>query len=336
VSQNVDSMVLHSLQVFQHIILQGVPSEGIRLADRLRVFTAAGPKEQLIDNHFWWSAGEIDARAMQEAHTYAYSYMKFEPNLLITPEVAREFVRVFNAHVQLFCMALWLVKDNSPDVSMIHVRAGMGSDHIYAAKQSYISLFYTADCGQRETTFTSDEVQTALGYLKKIWHHLPLLDQNRESAVADAPRVTRALYFVQAARQQEDIAIKVAFYAICFETLFSTDFAGVAHRVSERAATFIALSGTDRQRVYLDVHHLYDARSTVVHGGKIGKKKMASPTLVEVATKCDEHLRRCIRRILDDDSVRQLFISESDDSIREHFLNELFPPAQAAPQEENQ
>lgn len=329
---------VHTLQVIDHLTLEGVPPEGLPLVNFLRIATNPALKEKIIDDYMWWACGEIDAKWMLAAQSFAQGYIRLGDRFL-SPDHAREIRLAFTFHVDLLFLAMWLVKDHSASASTLYMRVEKGEGIIpFSARERQVTTFTTSGCEHIESIFTRIELDQALAYVEKIHSVLPKVGINepiphQTGANADA-RITRVLYFLQSGRRENDIAIKIAFYAICFESLFSTDMAGVAHRVAERAATFITKSGSDRQRAYRDVHHLYDARSRVVHGSTIGKKKMAVPTLIEVAKRCDEHLRQCIRRILNDDTVRPYFINKSDDEIRDHFLSELFPPNSDAIQED--
>jgi hypothetical protein len=136
------------------------------------------------------------------------------------------------------------------------------------------------------------------------------------------------MYFAQGARKNADLGIKLAFYCICFESLFASESDSISHRVSERAAILIGSSADERRAIYRDIRQLYSVRSKVVHGASLTPHRIEG--LREVSKKCDEHLRRSIRLILDDRAVFGL-MQGSSEAIDAYFLERLLsrdpPPA---------
>ena len=142
------------------------------------------------------------------------------------------------------------------------------------------------------------------------------------TGVTDKSRVSRAIFLLQAARNAGDVGLKSAFYCICFEALYSTAVTEVNHRVSERVASFLGTKGEERRAIYKDVHDLYNVRSPVLHGSAIKGGKL--PAFLDLLRRCDDHLRRCFRRILDEPSMLDLFTKGDDARITTHFLDQLF------------
>ena len=56
--------------------------------------------------------------------------------------------------------------------------------------------------------------------------------------------------------------------AVVLEVLFSLQGGELTHKLSIRAAHLLGDSGEERLAVYESVHHLYEARSRIVHGGR--------------------------------------------------------------------
>jgi hypothetical protein len=316
-----------AIQIYTHLTLDGLPPKGIDLDANVTISSDPALREAITNARALPWVGKLEADVVMGAQSFAHS-LRRSPEPRMEKAVLLVFVRVFSASAKLFLLALWLIKDNSGNCGPAYVSV-QEEGRIGMASQRH-DAFYSTSAGTIETThFTRSEVDRAVEYYRQVDTVLPktkpALEEESTSGVIHESRIGRTLYFVQAARNAGDIAVKIAFYCICFESLFSTDTSGVSHRVAERAATFLGKTGTARRSIYSDVHELYGIRSKVVHGSPIKPSKLSE--IVALTRRGDEHLRGCIRRILDEAPMLDLFSKRSSDAIQDHFLNELFPDA---------
>jgi hypothetical protein len=109
---------------------------------------------------------------------------------------------------------------------------------------------------------------------------------------------------------------------MCLESLFSTDKEGITYRIAERTALFLGTSGPERRRILTDVTKLYGTRSSVVHGDVV--KPAQLPDLIERVKRADDYLRACLTKVLRDPPMRDLFSSQPEEAIVEHFKAQVF------------
>jgi hypothetical protein len=188
-------------------------------------------------------------------------------------------------------------------------------------------IYRCADTSSTVTTFSAEEVDRAIAYSKQIIAIVPQIeiqvDAPPPSGASTDSRTARVSYFLDSARGDRDVAARIAAYCMCFETLFSTDTAGVSHRVAERTALFVGATGTERRAIYQDMKALYAIRSKLVHGSHI--KGTALQSAPELSIRGDDYLRRCIRAILGDQTLLELFSGTNTDAIDHYFIERLFP-----------
>lgn len=266
-------------------------------------------------------AGTLDLFQLANNPTFAYVYKSHAVGTMDEAN-ADAYLRIFVVKIVFLMHALWLVKDNSANPLTAYLRLDDQSGPHFLS-QGFTLQTYTADCHTRPVHFSRTEFDRAVEYFHQIQAIVPQKPENEEYLTGlEGSRLARTIYFAQAARTTNDLLIRIAFYCMCFESLFSTDMAGVAHRVSERVAVFLGKSGAERRAIYDDVHKLYGTRSTVVHGSEIKSSKVSG--LVEVTVRGDDYLRRCLAKILADEALQELFAGKPE-GISQHFVNELFP-----------
>lgn len=97
-------------------------------------------------------------------------------------------------------------------------------------------------------------------------------------------RSGRALQFIDNARVSTNTGFKVAHYISAFESLFSTNFAELSHKLSERVAFFLGSHGHSKKEVFQNIKVAYGIRSKLVHGDNLSKSKIQ---------KCPEESQVC-------------------------------------------
>lgn len=226
----------------------------------------------------------------------------------------------------LFLQSLWLVKDNSVNASEVYftTRKVSGGDIWTLATPPL--WFFTADCQLRETSFSKGELDEAIAFYRASSEDSPQApyDAYRPAASAAAvkSRIGRGLLAIRYARAAEDIGLKCAFYCVSFEALLSTDRDAIAHRIAERTAILIG-SSADKLTIYRDIKKLYDGRSKVLHGCHLSQANLKS--LFERVARCDDYLRRTLRRLLLEPELKAMFDRDSKVELDDYFLQKLLP-----------
>ncbi|KQS27019.1 HEPN domain-containing protein [Dyadobacter sp. Leaf189] len=134
-------------------------------------------------------------------------------------------------------------------------------------------------------------------------------------------KLSRAYLLITQARMSQYVPIKLAFYVIALECLFSNDDKSeVNHKVSERASHFIGSSPEERIELFKKIKKLYDVRSKFVHGQSI---KSAIKDLSLLSIEIDEILRRIFRKLIDNKGIVDTFLGNQN-RLDEYYLKMIF------------
>lgn len=242
-----------------------------------------------------------------------------------------QILSIWHNYIGEFLFCLWLIKDNSLNIGLGFVNSIDSEGNDIVSSNSKSALYTCADGCRRSVEFSKAELiagrelyqrlqETRRG--KKLPSTMNPVEQVHPTGTVvtavEVPALTRALYFVDSARDCVDLSVKVAHYTTCLEVLFSTDSSEISHKLAERIALFLGDTFEERKRLFDRVKRLYSVRSKVVHGDVFPQKQ--SMMLSNVSQDADDLLRRILRRIIDSDELRDLFEGTSD-SREEYFIN---------------
>ncbi len=281
--------------------------------------------QKFVGEHFGAILGDFQTAELlrQNAHLISQGNASIPQ---MSQEDAHAMTRIMVMQSLLFLQSLWLVKDNSVNAGRVYfaARQNLGGDKWTHDTPPY--WFCTADCQLRETAFSKAEVEEVVALYRASSENSGRAPYDAyrpaPSAAAVKSRTGRALLAARSARAVDDIGMKVAFYCVSFEALLSTDTTAVAHRIAERTAILIGTS-EDRQDVYRDMKKLYDGRSKVLHGSHLKDKDLQA--LFDRATRCDDYLRRTLRRLLLEEDLKALFTRDNTEELDKYFLDRLLP-----------
>lgn len=313
------------VQSVSEVTLDGIPNEGIKLDDDCILMPVTAEVREAVERMAPY-IGVFDAETIVQAPVVNY-LPKRAPQPLTEEEARRFLIRTITL-TQQFLLSLWLVKDNSGNAGEAHLTL---VDHEHESVEPYSQslpfLNFAADCGRTVTAFTHEEVQKAVAYYRQLESILPQLEWKstdaRASGLVIKSRFYRALYSAQMARASAEIGVKIAFYCIAFEALFSTAKEAISHQIAERAAVLIEKDGAARLVFYRELKKVYNIRSTVVHGDALSEARLTE--FREISKKTDDQLRKTLQRIMADAALLDLFIEKSSDQIEGYFLGLLFP-----------
>jgi hypothetical protein len=318
------SLEVYVAQALSELTFEGLPNEGLKLDDDCIICPVTKEVLDAIEG-FRQRIGDTNIQSIAGAGAVNF-LVQTSPTPLDDEQCRRLLLRTIVLSQQ-FLLSLWLVKDNSANTGEAHLALVDGPRLVATYGQHAGGLNFTADCDRVSTPFTKEEVNEAVAFYRQLEGIIPTVEwksaEPRTSGLIIKSRFLRALYFAQAARASADIGVKIAFYCICFESLFSTDRDALSHRIAERAAVFIE-TAVDRRTIYQDIKTLYGIRSTVVHGDPLNKERLAE--FREIAKKADGRIRRTFQQILADPTLLELFTTKNSAAIESHFLDRLFPP----------
>ena len=222
--------------------------------------------------------------------------------------------------------AFWLVKDNSIRFNTGHLSY---TDGISITINSNTANSHYSNClGNKDiTTYSNDEIVEALNYFDFLFS----ITLNKEKGGldhtgAEANRINRAYYFIDLARKTYDIGTKVSLHCSAFECLFSVATAELTHRLSETIANFIGENFEEKKDYYKQIKGIYELRSSVTHGTGISKKLFNNNEegLNKIDSNCDNIMRLCLRKIISDESLKELYFENNSNKIGDFFLDLIF------------
>ena len=325
-------MEIYVIQSISEIVLQDMPQEGIVLHNDC-VIRVKNAGVRTVADAISPQIGSINANLIKEPGI-GNCLQQQSPTPVAEPDARRLLMRSI-VLTQQFLLSLWLIKDhsaNSDEAHMVLLDRPTGSAEVYTQRVPF--LITKADCGRTTTTFTKAEVDQAVAHFRALEVLIPQRewypDAERHSALVVKSRLYRAIYSAEIARASAEIGVKIAFYCIAFEALFSTAKEAIAHQIAERAAVLIETDAAARLAFYQAIKKVYGIRSTVVHGDALSAEKLAE--FKEISRRTDERLRKAIQRIFAEQVLLDLFTTKSPQEIEAFFLDRLLasaPPATA-------
>jgi len=240
----------------------------------------------------------------------------------------REYLIRFLLLGEIFCQCLWLIKDNSVCFELAHLIYNINGE--IKVHSNFWNSLYTDSKGSISTVeFDTKELEEVFSLLPIVFSIYSFTPENISRSVmvtSKLSRISRALYFLQSARNCQDIGTKIAHYCSVFESLFSVSNTELKHRLSETVSFFLETEGKKRLNVYKTLQAAYDIRSSIVHGDGIQSKflKNNSELLFIIASETDEILRQSILKILSDEKLLDLFSNKTKDDINLFNQNLIF------------
>lgn len=301
--------LLHQVEIAEDL---GV---GDKINDALRVTNNRDLISRLVPHPFRSILGEMEVNSLVSGSPVVFA--EAEWTVEMTPQ---QYLLARLYEVQSFLMTTWVFQDNAINCELGFLLYQEGD--VSTATSNLIAHLYSDCTGKKPTTKLSREQLREMRALHRAEIRIPdhpfaLPTSQLTSA---HPRLSRALYIINAARGEQDIAIKVAHYCTAFETLFATSQTELGHQLSERIACYLFTNTEERLSAYRQVKSAYALRSKVVHGSTLRDSKLEEA--VFVATFCDGVARSVMKRLLTEPEARKLF-EQGTESFDETMLRTI-------------
>ena len=291
------------------------------IAGDLKISNSQSVAKRLLTDFLRENIGTLEANHVLSGRPFVYALSEY-PFEDTSQEKQRDVLFAHLAHAQVFTNVLWLVKDNSINFELGFLQFPHRGPLARVSSNSLSATFSDATRSRTETTFDETELKLAIEYYREIYgwtHDEFIIPELPPSALGKLDRVSRSLYFVQAARAASNLPEKVAYFCTCFESLVSTSPSELAHQVAERVASLIGETPTDAIDIYRNIKRAYDTRSKLVHGGQLTGQDDRYRT---DSTNCDRYARRLIQVLISNGEIKAA-IDQAEDSVNEFFLNRL-------------
>jgi len=318
-------MELYLILSISELVLEDVPQEGLPLHDDC-VIRVKNSGVRTLAETISAQIGSINVETIREPGV-GNCFQRVIPGPISDDDARRILLRAI-VLTQQFFLSLWIVKDHSANTGEAHLLVGdraTGKADVFSQRVPF--LLTNATCARTTTTFTKAEVDQAVAHFRVLEQVIPQQEwypqAQRESGFVVKSRLFRALYSAEMARASAEIGVKIAYYCIAFEALFSTAKEAIAHQIAERAAILIESAAASRLTMYRNLKRVYGIRSTVVHGDALSAAKLAE--FREIAKTTDGHLRRTFQRIFTEPPLLDLFATKTSQDIEIYFMGKLFP-----------
>ena len=285
----------------EHIKITEPLRKGVSMGQGIYIANDSMRVKKLLSPSFVTSAGEIEADYLRKSDAYLYAPVVTTPDKGDGLQTLIEYLGMGH----LVFTSLWLIKDNSINLDTGFLTTEGTFPRVVS--NDWKARFSNSSGSFEAAIFNRAQLEEAADLLSLWLSSAEENNQDRDFLFKNAARLHRVVFFLQAARAQDRLPLRIAHYCTCFETLFTTDSIEVSHKVAERMARFLGTTPEERQRIYDQVKDAYGIRSSVVHGELLSKRfANVEPNSVE----CDRLLRSTIRRILLDPSLLEMFLSE--------------------------
>jgi len=231
--------------------------------------------------------------------------------------------------IGLILVAFWLIKDYSASFDLaFNEFPHLGVNSRVSSNGRANSYCYKSDGSKTKTVFSKNEMDLVqrifFGCDKSM---IPQPDYFKSGFEKGVTRWEKALYFINNARKNINLALRIAEYCTALECLFSSDNAELSHKLSERVAFFIGTSPQERSETYRMVKEAYAIRSKVYHGDFISdQNKIRLPS---ISTWLDDCLRKIILKVFSAESIHSIF-SGKKECFEEYFTALQFGDVKSA------
>lgn len=275
---------------------------------------------------------------------FAYSNFNLSDGGIISPEQFQsEYVNEFNfrsQHLKSFLSFLWFEKDNSVG---LYGTYGQIPDMKIVNGKSRSLVTYLHDGSTKEVYFTKEEIKRVSDLTNvyaemrgvtdtKDFNTNVLYEYNdlNQSSKGIFPKthpefqynksnaIDRAIHFLMAARVQDFLFYKIAYYMPIFECLFSTKDTDITFRISLWAACYLTKDPKERDVAKTDIVKGYDIRSRFIHGQS--STDTSYEKLKPLAERIDKYIRIILKRAIEVDSV---IFNKYPTTDKEKYFNSL-------------
>jgi hypothetical protein len=253
--------------------------------------------------------GSLEMNAIRHAGVVAYRIRELEEEPSATN--AEHALVDFLHELKQLQLALWLIRDNAVYMENAFLQWPHGRYDSITSMNFWGAHCSTSDGTRTSVTFTRAELRVARQLHQSLWVE-PTDGEftGDEPTQPDISRLSRALYFIQAAREAPALSLKIAMYCSAFEALLSTEASELAHKLAERISWLTAASPEKRLNVFKRVKAAYAIRSKTVHGSVVKQAKLGRD-LLTAARDCDEIARALLAAIGRREELSELYRNPS-------------------------
>jgi len=288
---------------------------GDRLDDSTYITNNFSAFEKYMTPVFVAVTGRLDSDFIRKSRTAIFGVEELPEEANIQEYLVAKMVKL-----STLLRSLWLIKDNSVNHDVVfaaYTRSGV--DHV---DSNHWRTRTSAASGQHSSvTFTRKELAQARRLFRERFEPAGVVKAGSASTIQVVGRFERVFYFIDGARKEADLSLKITNYCSALESAFATQSAELTHVLSERVAVFLEDHPGPRLELYRDIKKAYGIRSVVVHGG--GHKPSKLDDLLSSSIKLDDVLRRVVMALLSS-PIQRILLDLPGDELDEYMLRRIF------------
>lgn len=281
--------------------------------------------QNIVDDFFGDSIGKLEYyQLLGGPYYYAKGTNEDEVNLH-EREHGLNLIDYLLVQIQTFNNILWLIKDHSINTEFGYLKVVKGINFT-SHSNSRTTTFYNAKGLQETTTFSVQELFEGKELKDSIYkdegnvrEHEPYIQMTER--IYSSKRIERSFYFLQVARSESFLPLRISNFVTVLETLLSTTSTEVTHKLKERMAWVLGESVEQRIHIFKLVADVYSIRSNCVHGNNMPKKYRTHEKLSKLSVEFEELVRKLFLKIINDEELAILYAEDNDGNI-ENWLNE--------------
>lgn len=289
-------------------------------------------KDDALGNHFGDIIHNLDMvgtfglNVMERIYNGNYSFAIENLETSQPLQYHNEYLHALFSAAQTYCTALWFVKDNAVNIPFGIFIDLKNNSHLNVTK----NIMYSTAIGDYvDSFFDNEEINEAQMWIDKIIQYL-LVDETDERNYDlgysnlskdinfNTGSFTKALLFLQQARNTSFLPSKIASYISILETLFCVSSAN-NYKTPQRAAVFLGGQASVRKGNFNLLKDAYGIRSNFVHGSHIGEKSYRA--IDYISNELDIIVRNVLKKMFDEHT--ELNYNGSDTKKINSYFDEL-------------
>ena len=304
---------------FRKLIITEPISGSVELIPGVNITNNSEVRAQLLTSECRAAIGLIEFDHFEQEPNFVFGEFDVDDMRGLPPD---GFLIAVLAWIDTLLKNAWLIKDHAMqcDAAFLRVETADG----VSWTRNYLAVAPSLSDGY---AYADRGIRMSIDELKKWGQTDDLVEGYLSEAASSSMRFMmekgyarsgRAMQFIVAARQSQNLAFKIANYCSALETLFTTDSTELAHKLAERVAFFLGERGDNRRDVFAMVKSAYNLRSKLVHGDTLKQNQIDA--LTAISRECDGALRRILWEIFNSADLKKIFDAH-DNAIEDYFAD---------------
>jgi hypothetical protein len=247
---------VHYVTCFRNLSISEHIAGHLQLLPNVNIANDPEVKPRFLTPEFTRAAGAIEAEHLRAEKNIVFGEFEISDMKGMPPA---SFLLVILLWIDLLLRNAWLVKDHAMECDAAFLRVDTPSGTSWT--RNFLALrpsFADGRVGSPlEMSISEMNAWVQKSDLVESYLHDTDSSSLRFMLEKGYRRSGRAIQYVDAARRSASLPFKIANYCSAFETLFTTDAAELAHKLSERVAFFLGERGYNRLAVYATIKSAY-------------------------------------------------------------------------------